>query len=256
MIELADVTKRYGDTLAVDNLSFTVSPGIVTGFLGPNGAGKTTTMRMILGLDTPSRLGDGQRPSYREHAGADARDRRAARREGSARRPHRLPAPALGRRGPAAFALARIDEVLELVGLTEVAGAGVGGFSLGMDQRLGIATALLGDPQMLLFDEPVNGLDPEGIRWIRALLKQLAAEGRTMFVSSHLMSEMEETADHIIVIGRGRLIADTSIAEFTQRSTEQPRPRGLATGEHAGAAAAASRRDNRHGRWRAHRYGP
>jgi len=219
MIEVNDVTKRYGDTVAVDHLSFTVKPGIVTGFLGPNGAGKSTTMRMILGLDAPtsgevkingqpySRL---DAPMHQIGALLDAK---AAHGGHTARQHLGWLAQAGGIRR------SRVDEVLELVGLAEVAGKRVGGFSLGMYQRLGIAAALLGDPQILVLDEPVNGLDPEGILWIRGLLQCLASEGRTILLSSHLMSEMEATADHIIVIGRGRLIADTSIAEFTQRST-------------------------------------
>lgn len=219
MIEVHDLTKRYGDTLAVDRLSFTVQPGIVTGFLGPNGAGKTTTMRMILGLDAPtsgSATVNGH--AYRNlvapmHEVGALLDAKAANGGCTARQHLRWLASA-GRIGRA-----RVDEVLEVVGLSSVAGRRVGGFSLGMYQRLGIAAALLGDPRILLFDEPVNGLDPEGIRWIRSLLKRLAGEGRTILLSSHLMSEMEETADHIIVISRGRLIADTSIAEFTQRSS-------------------------------------
>ena len=219
MIEVKDVTRRYGETVAVDHLSFTVQPGIVTGFLGPNGAGKTTTMRMILGLDTPtsgSVTVNGR--SYRElpapmqEVGA-LLDARAIQGGRTARQHLRWMAKAGGLPGK------RVGEVLEMVGLTDVADRGVGGFSLGMSQRLGLATALLGDPRILIFDEPVNGLDPEGIRWIRSLLQHLASEGRTIFLSSHLMSEMEETADHIIVIGRGRLIADASITDFTQRST-------------------------------------
>ena len=219
MIEVNDITKRYGDTVAVDHLSFAVKPGIVTGFLGPNGAGKTTTMRMMLGLDSPT---SGEvRVNGRPYRGIAAPgrelgallDAKAAHGGHTAHQHLRWLARAGG------IPQQRVPEVLELVGLSEVAGKRVGGFSLGMYQRLGIAAALLGDPQILLFDEPVNGLDPEGIRWIRALLQQLAAEGRTIFLSSHLMSEMEETADHIIVINRGRLIADASIAEFTQRST-------------------------------------
>jgi ABC-2 type transport system ATP-binding protein len=217
-IELTDVTKRYGDTVAVDHLSFTVRPGIVTGFLGPNGAGKTTTMRMILGLDAPNSgevTVNGQ--SYRAipapmHEVGALLDAKAAFGGHTARQHLRWLAAAGG------IPQARIGEVLDLVGLSEVAGKRVGGFSLGMYQRLGIAAALLGDPRILLFDEPVNGLDPEGIRWIRSFLQRLAAEGRTIFLSSHLMSEMQETADHIIVIGRGRLIADASIAAFTQGS--------------------------------------
>ena len=217
MIELRNLTKRYGDTLAVDDLSFTVPPGRVTGFLGPNGAGKSTTMRMILGLDVPS-SGEvtvtgrpyGASPAPRHEIGA-LLDAKAIQGGRTAYNHLRWIARAGG------FPRQRIDEVLELVGLTDVAGRKAGGFSLGMSQRLGIATALLGDPRILLFDEPVNGLDPEGIRWIRSFLQRLASEGRTIFVSSHLMSEMEETADHVVVIARGRLIADTSIAEFTQR---------------------------------------
>jgi len=219
MIEVKDVTKRYGDTVAVDHLSFTVKPGIVTGFLGPNGAGKTTTMRMILGLDAPSSgevtvNGRAFRtiPAPMHEIGA-LLDAKAALGGHTAHQHLSWLAHASG------IPQRRIGEVLDLVGLSEVAEKRVGGFSLGMYQRLGIAAALLGDPPILLFDEPVNGLDPEGIRWIRSLLQRFAAEGRTVFLSSHLMSEMEETADHIIVIGRGRLIADASIAEFTQRST-------------------------------------
>ena len=219
MIELRHLSKRYGDTLAVDDLSFTIAPGRVTGFLGPNGAGKTTTMRMILGLDTPSSgevTVNGR--SYRTipapmHEVGALLDAKAAHGGHTAHQHLSWLAHAGG------IPQRRIEEVLDLVGLSEVAGKRVGGFSLGMYQRLGIAAALLGDPPILLFDEPVNGLDPEGIRWIRSFLQRLAAEGRTIFLSSHLMSEMEETADHIIVIGRGRLIADASIAEFTQRST-------------------------------------
>jgi ABC-2 type transport system ATP-binding protein len=218
MIEVNDVTKRYGDTVAVDHLSFAVKPGIVTGFLGPNGAGKTTTMRMILGLDRPTSgtvAVDGR--AYRDtaapmnHVGA-LLDAKAANGGHTARQHLAWIARAGG------IHTRRVDEVLELVGLANVAGRRLGGFSLGMYQRLGIAAALLGDPQTLIFDEPVNGLDPEGIRWIRSFLQGLASEGRTVLLSSHLMSEMEATADHIIVIGRGRLIADTSIAAFTQRS--------------------------------------
>lgn len=218
MIEVNEVTKRYGDTVAVDRLSFTVPPGTVTGFLGPNGAGKTTTMRMMLGLDAPTSgtvTVNGRPyktlPAPMHEVGA-LLDAKAALGGCTAYQHLRWLARAGG------IPRRRIDEVLAVVGLADVAGKRVGGFSLGMYQRLGIAGALLGDPRILLFDEPVNGLDPEGIRWIRTLLKQLAAEGRTIFLSSHLMSEMEETADHILVISRGRLIADASVAEFTQRS--------------------------------------
>lgn len=219
MIELRNLSKRYGDTLAVDDLSFTIAPGRVTGFLGPNGAGKSTTMRMILGLDAPSSgevTVNGRRygsiPAPIQEIGA-LLDPKAIHGGRTAYHHLRWIARAGG------VPRQRVDDVLDLVGLTDVAGRKAGGFSLGMSQRLGIATALLGNPHILLFDEPVNGLDPEGIRWIRSLLRQLASEGRTIFVSSHLMSEMEETADHVIVIGRGRLIADTSIAEFTRRGS-------------------------------------
>ena len=218
MIEVKDVTRRYGETVAVDHLSFTVQPGIVTGFLGPNGAGKTTTMRMILGLDRPtsgSVTVNGRSyhdlPAPMQEVGA-LLDAKAIQGGRTARQHLRWMVKAGG------LPSKRVDEVLDMVGLTDVADRSVGGFSLGMSQRLGLATALLGDPRILIFDEPVNGLDPEGIRWIRSLLQSLAAEGRTIFLSSHLMSEMEETADHIIVIGRGRLIADTSISDFTQSS--------------------------------------
>ncbi len=214
MIEARGLTKRYGDDLAVDELSFTVRPGVVTGFLGPNGAGKSTTMRMILGLDTPTggSVTVNGKP-YRQHP-APLRevgallDARAVHPGRSAY--HHLLALAqthgIGRR--------RVNEVIDAVGLREVARRRAGGFSLGMAQRLGIATALLGDPRTIILDEPVNGLDPEGIRWIRALLRGLAEEGRTVFVSSHLMSEMALTAQHLVVIGRGRLIADTGVDEF------------------------------------------
>jgi ABC-2 type transport system ATP-binding protein len=214
MIEARGLTKRYGAKLAVDDLSFTVRPGVVTGFLGPNGAGKSTTMRMILGLDAPTRgsVTVNGKP-YRQHpaplreVGAllDARSVHPGR---SAH--HHLLAIAqtcgIGR--------SRVDEVIDAVGLREVAHRRAGGFSLGMGQRLGIAAALLGDPHTVILDEPVNGLDTEGIRWMRSLLRDLAAEGRTVFVSSHLMSEMALTAEHLIVIGRGRLIADTGMREF------------------------------------------
>jgi len=214
MIEAQELTKRFGDKVAVDNLSFRVEPGKVTGFLGPNGAGKSTTMRMILGLDHPSSgtVTINGRP-YRDlpspmHEAGALIDAKAVQGGRSAYQHLRWLAAASG------IPRRRVDEVLEIVGLTGVADRKVGSFSLGMSQRLGIAGALLGDPGVLLFDEPVNGLDPEGIRWIRGLLKQLAAEGRTVFLSSHLMSEMEATADHVIVIGRGRLVADMSITEF------------------------------------------
>jgi ABC-2 type transport system ATP-binding protein len=221
MIEAKGLTKRYGDTLAVDHLSFAVEPGRITGFLGPNGAGKTTTMRLILGLDRPTsgtvtingkRMPEVAWPMREVGALLDAK----AVHGGRSAYNHLLclaQTNALARR--------RVDEVLELVGLSGVARKRAKGFSLGMGQRLGIAAALLGDPSILMFDEPVNGLDPEGILWIRNLMKALAAEGRTVFVSSHLMSEMENTADHLIVIGRGRLISDCSTAEFIAANSQQ-----------------------------------
>jgi ABC-2 type transport system ATP-binding protein len=221
VIEINGVTKRYQDTVAVDDLSFEVKPGLVTGFLGPNGSGKSTTMRMIMGLDAPDagsarvngkRYGDLALP-LREVGGL-------------------LEAKAI-HPGRSAFnhlwflaqsndiPRTRVDEVLEMVGLSKVAKKRAGKFSLGMGQRLGIAAALLGDPGVLLFDEPINGLDPEGILWVRNLLKSLASEGRTVFVSSHLMSEMALTADQLVVIGRGRLISSGSVAEFIADSSGQ-----------------------------------
>jgi ABC-2 type transport system ATP-binding protein len=215
MIEVRGLSKRYGSTVAVDGLSFDVRPGVVTGFLGPNGSGKSTTMRLMLDLDTPDagrvRIG-GRR--YRElrwplrevgallearsyHPGRSARAHLAA----------LAASNGIGR--------ARVEEVLELVGLAGVAGRRAGRFSLGMGQRLGIAAALLGDPEVLLLDEPVNGLDPEGIRWIRTLLRSLAAQGRTVLVSSHLIGELARTADQVVVIGRGRLLAEASVAELS-----------------------------------------
>jgi ABC-2 type transport system ATP-binding protein len=219
MIEARSLTKRYGGTLAVDNLSFKVEPGRITGFLGPNGAGKTTTMRLILGLDRPSGgtvTVNGKRfsdlPSPMREVGA-LLDAKAV--HGGRSAYHHLLSLAQASRLPKR----RVDEVLGLVGLSDVAGKRTKGFSLGMGQRLGIAAALLGDPAILMFDEPVNGLDPEGILWIRNLMKSLAAEGRTVLVSSHLMSEMENTADHLLVIGRGRLIADAAVGEFIAGSS-------------------------------------
>jgi ABC-2 type transport system ATP-binding protein len=219
VIEATGLTKDYGDKRAVDDLSFAVRPGIVTGFLGPNGSGKSTTMRLIVGLDAPT-AGDVRID------GRHYRDIRAPLREVGvlleARSIHT---------GRSAYnhllALAethgisrrRVNELIDLVGLHDVARKRAGQFSLGMGQRLGIATALLGDPGIVMLDEPVNGLDPEGVHWIRTLLRQLATEGRTVFVSSHLMSEMALTADHLIVIGRGRLIADTSVEEFVRRAS-------------------------------------
>jgi ABC-2 type transport system ATP-binding protein len=226
MIEAHELTKRYGDKLAVDDLSFTVRPGVVTGFLGPNGAGKSTTMRLILGLDAPTsgsvtvngRPYRGLAAPLREvgallearsvHPGRSARNHLVAIAQTSG------------------IPRSRVDEVIEAVGLDGVARRRAGGFSLGMGQRLGIAAALLGDPDTVILDEPVNGLDTEGIRWIRSLLRGLAAEGRTVFVSSHLMSEMALTAQHLIVIGRGRLIADAGVEEFiaaTARDTVRVR---------------------------------
>ncbi|WP_082526672.1 ABC transporter ATP-binding protein [Kitasatospora sp. MBT63] len=214
MIEARGLTKRYGSTTAVDQLSFQVRPGVVTGFLGPNGSGKSTTMRMILGLDTPTSgtvTIDGQ--PYRELPNAARTvgallDARAV--HGGRDAYHHLLCIAQ----LAGVPRRRVAEVLDIVGLTEVARRRTKGFSLGMGQRLGIAAALLGDPEVLLFDEPVNGLDPEGIHWVRTLMRALAAEGRTVFVSSHLMSEMAITADHLIVIGQGRLLADMPVGEF------------------------------------------
>jgi ABC-2 type transport system ATP-binding protein len=218
MITAHALTKRYGSATAVDGLTFEVPPGVVTGFLGPNGSGKSTTMRMILGLDAPNSgtaLINGKHftelawPLREVGSLLDAKAFHPSR---SAR--NHLRQLALANDIPTK----RVDEVLDQVGLTSVANRRAGKFSLGMGQRLGIAAALLGDPGVLLFDEPVNGLDPEGIRWVRDLLKSLAAEGRTVFVSSHLISEMALTADRFIVIGRGRLIAETTVAEFTARS--------------------------------------
>ncbi|MFL3870218.1 ATP-binding cassette domain-containing protein [Streptomyces bacillaris] len=214
MIEAVGLTKRYGAKTAVDDLSFQVRPGLVTGFLGPNGSGKSTTMRMILGLDRPTagHVTIGGHP-YRSLPNAPRQvgallDAKAVH-GGRTARTHLLSLAQL-----AGIPARRVDEVLGVVGLQNVAKRRSSGFSLGMGQRLGIAAALLGDPQVLLFDEPVNGLDPEGIHWVRNLMKTLAAEGRTVFVSSHLMSEMALTADHLIVIGRGRLLSDMSVTEF------------------------------------------
>jgi ABC-2 type transport system ATP-binding protein len=217
MIVTHGLTKRYGKTLAVDDLSFTVTPGVVTGFLGPNGSGKSTTMRMIMGLDVPDAgsatvnglLFDELRWPLRE-VGA-LLDAKAFHPGRTARNHLRWLAQTND------IPLARIDEVLDIVGLTSVADKRAGKFSLGMGQRLGIASALLGDPGVLLFDEPVNGLDPEGIRWVRHLLRDLAAEGRTVLVSSHLINEMALTAERLVVIGRGTLIAETSVEEFAAR---------------------------------------
>jgi ABC-2 type transport system ATP-binding protein len=247
MIEADSLTKRYGDTVAVDGLSFRAEPGKITGFLGPNGAGKTTTMRMILGLDRPTAgtVTVNGRPfrqaAYPMREVGALLDARAV--HGGRSAYSHLKCLAQANNLPER----RIGEVLELVGLSGVARKRSKGFSLGMGQRLGIAAALLGDPAILMFDEPVNGLDPEGILWIRTLMKALAAEGRTVFVSSHLMSEMENTADHLIVIGRGRLIADCTVAEFIAANSRQsvrvrtPQSAGLAP---VLAAAGAAVRDD------------
>ncbi|MFC0039387.1 ABC transporter ATP-binding protein [Actinomadura rayongensis] len=216
MIQARGLTKRYGHKTAVDHVEFTVESGHVTGFLGPNGAGKSTTMRMILGLDRPTAGDVTVRGRRYERLGAPLREvgalleARAAQGGRTARNHLLCLAQSNG------IPEARVDDVLRLVGLEAVAGQTVGSFSLGMSQRLGIAAALLGDPPVLMFDEPVNGLDPEGILWIRTLMRQLAAEGRTVFVSSHLMSEMALTADHLVVIGRGRILADTGMSEFIE----------------------------------------
>ncbi|WP_165165011.1 ABC transporter ATP-binding protein [Corynebacterium qintianiae] len=243
MIDVNGLTKQYGPVRAVDDLTFTVKPGVVTGFLGPNGAGKSTTMRMILGLDTPTSgtaLIDGspyaklKQPARRVGALLDAKGVHPNR---SARAALLWQAQASG------LPATRVDEVLELVGLSGVAGKRAGGFSLGMGQRLGIASAMLGDPEYLILDEPVNGLDPEGIRWVRGLLRGLADEGRTILVSSHLLAEMAQTADHLIVIGRGRLVADTSVHEFIKGNSAMAtvvRPAGTeAIAEMEAALAAA-----------------
>ncbi|PMR58135.1 ABC transporter [Verrucosispora sp. ts21] len=235
MIELDGLTRRYGRTTAVDDLTLTVRPGHVTGFLGPNGAGKSTTLRMVLGLTAPTSgtaTVDGVRfrdlPRGLRHAGAllDAGDVHGG-------RTARAHLTALARSN--GLGVDRVDEVLGRVGLDGVADRRVGRFSLGMRQRLGIAAALLGDPPVLLFDEPFNGLDPEGVRWVRKLFRRLATEGRTVFVSSHLMSEMEHCVDRLVVIGRGRLIAEESLAEFAARAgrseavVRTPNPASLVT---------------------------
>jgi ABC-2 type transport system ATP-binding protein len=221
MIEARGLTKNYGDTRAVDDLSFTVKPGIVTGFLGPNGSGKSTTMRLILGLDAPTagdvtvngkHYRDHRSPLHEVGALLEARSVHT----GRSAQNHLL---ALAR--TQGIPKRRVLELIDLVGLHDVARKRAGKFSLGMGQRLGVAAALLGDPSTLLLDEPANGLDPEGIHWIRNLLRGLAAEGRTVFVSSHVMSEMAQTADHLIVIGRGHLIADSSVEDFVRRASRK-----------------------------------
>lgn len=220
MIKVDHLSKSYGKTLAVDDLSFEVKTGVITGFLGPNGSGKSTTMRVIMGLDHPSKGGatiNGKKfnsikwPLREVGALLEAK----AIHPGRSARNHLV---ALAQTN--SIPKARVDEVLDLVGLSQVANRKAGKFSLGMSQRLGIASALLGDPEVLLFDEPINGLDPEGIRWVRELLQSLAKEGRTIFVSSHLMSEMALTAQDLVVIGRGKLIADTTVKDFITSNTE------------------------------------
>ena len=220
VIELTELTKRYGDKTAVDHLSVTVRSGTVTGFLGPNGSGKSTTLRMILGLNAPTSGAvtvDGRpfadRPRGLRHVGAllDAQDIHGGRSAVA-----HLKSLAVSNRIP----LRRVGEVLEEVGLAEAGRKRIGGYSLGMKQRLGIAGALLGDPPVLLFDEPLNGLDPEGVRWVREMFQKLAREGRTVFVSSHLMSEMEHTAERLVVIGRGKLIADETLVAFARRGSQ------------------------------------
>ena len=245
MIEVSNLTKRYGDTLAVDDLSFEVHPGTVTGFLGPNGAGKSTTMRMILGLDHPtggsatvngSSYLRARAPMCDVGALIDANDVHGGR---TAR--NHLRALARSNRLPTR----RVDEVLDMTGITSVADRRIKGFSLGMGQRLGVAAALLGDPAVVMFDEPVNGLDPEGILWMRNLLRGLAAEGRTVLVSSHLMAEMAQTADHLVVIGRGKLLADMTTEEFLVRNARthvqvrSPRQAELAAALTAGGGEGA-----------------
>ncbi|MFI8894482.1 ABC transporter ATP-binding protein [Streptomyces paradoxus] len=219
MIELEGLTKRYGEKVAVNNLSFTVRPGIVTGFLGPNGAGKSTTMRMILGLDHPT-AGDVRIDGKHYQQLKDPLTYIGALLEAKAWHGGRTAYNHLLCLAQSnGIPRSRVRDVLETVGLTAVARKKTKGFSMGMGQRLGIAAALLGDPRILMFDEPVNGLDPEGIHWIRTLMKSLAAQGRTVFVSSHLMSEMALTAEHLVVIGQGRLLADTSMADFIDRNS-------------------------------------
>jgi len=239
MIEVQHLAKRYGEKTAVADLTFTVRPGVVTGFLGPNGAGKSTTMRMVMGLDRPTSgtaLVNGKR--YAEHR-APLREVGAllearALHPGRTARAHLTALAAMG-----GLPRGRVDEVLDLAGITAVADRRVGGFSLGMGQRLGVATALLGDPATVVLDEPVNGLDPDGVLWIRTLTRRLAAEGRTVFLSSHLMSEMAQTAEHLIVVGRGRLLADVSTAEFIQHAGgESVRVRSPRAGELTGLLAA------------------
>ncbi|MCP3769974.1 MULTISPECIES: ABC transporter ATP-binding protein [unclassified Streptomyces] len=254
MIEVRGLTKRYGEVLAVDDLSFTVRPGEVTGFLGPNGAGKSTTMRMLLGLDAPTSgtatvggLPAAAQPVPLRAVGAllDA----GALLPGRSAFHHLLALAASN-----GFPRRRVDAVLEEVGLSTVARRAAGTYSLGMKQRLGIAAALLGDPPALVLDEPLNGLDPEGIVWIRGLMRRMAAEGRAVMMSSHLMSEVELTVDHLVVIGRGRLIADTGMAEFiascsghTEREVVVRTPRAAPFGDRLAAVGGAVRPDGEDG---------
>src|SRR5882672_4400412 len=218
MIEVENLSKRYGVKLAVDGLDFVVRPGTVTGFLGPNGAGKSTTMRLIAGLDEPTKgrvrvNGRDYRSAVAPMAELGLLLEAKAVHTGRSARNHLL---ALAQTN--GISRRRVDAVIDMVGLGEVAGKRVGGFSLGMGQRLGVAQALLGDPKVVVLDEPVNGLDPEGVLWVRNLLKGLAADGRTVFVSSHLMSEMALVADHLIVVGRGRILADTTVQELVRQA--------------------------------------
>ena len=219
MIEVQNLSKRYGDKLAVDGLSFVVQPGMVTGFLGPNGAGKSTTMRIIAGLDEPTHgrvivNGGDYRSAAAPMAELGVLLEAKAVHTGRSARNHLL---ALAQTN--GISRKRVDAVIDIVGLRDVAGKRVGGFSLGMGQRLGVASALLGRPQTMILDEPVNGLDPEGVRWMRTMLQDLAADGHTVFVSSHLMSEMAQTATRLVVIGRGRLLADTTVDEFVAQAS-------------------------------------
>ena len=251
MIEVENLSKRYGNKLAVDGLSFVVQPGIVTGFLGPNGAGKSTTMRMIAGLDQPTAgrvivNGGDYRSAAAPMAELGVLLEAKAVHTGRSARNHLL---ALAQTN--GISRRRVDEVIDIVGLQQVAGKRVGGFSLGMGQRLGVASALLGNPQTVVLDEPVNGLDPEGVLWMRTMLKDLAADGHTVFVSSHLMSEMAQTATRLVVVGRGRLIADTTVDEFiaqashhavTVRTPEAARLRELLLGPDITVTTAAARR--------------
>jgi ABC-2 type transport system ATP-binding protein len=219
VIEVDHLTKRYGTKVAVDDLSFVVPPGVITGFLGPNGAGKSTTMRLMLGLDAPTSGSVAVNGKAYEDLPAPLNEIGAMLEAHSVHTGRSAYHHLLALAATHGLPRGRVDEVIELVGLKEVARKRVGSFSLGMGQRLGIAAALIGDPTTVILDEPVNGLDPDGIRWIRNLLKRLAQEGRTVFLSSHLMSEMELTAERLIVVGRGRLIADTTVADFVRQAS-------------------------------------